>query len=144
MLLVSSRDMSSLGLDARAKTRLTEPSHRGRHSRGRTDMGADSREGVRLRSTKMHGTVCFAGMLSNEWIVKDFYRIAYLPTGVRLTAYGAESSNLPAAVLQRYVDRVASGHVRLGPVQTYSLDQIQEAHDDMEKNRALGKQVVVL
>lgn len=97
-----------------------------------------------LRCTKVHGTVCFTGMLSNEWIVKDFYPIAYLPTGVRLTAYGGESSDLPAAVLQKYLDRIASGHVRLGPVQTYSLDQIRQAHDDMEKNRAVGKQVVVL
>jgi NADPH:quinone reductase-like Zn-dependent oxidoreductase len=97
-----------------------------------------------LRATKVHGTVCFTGMLSNEWIVKDFYPIAYIPTGVRLTAYGGDSSNLPAAVLQTYVDRIASGHVRLGPVQTYSFDQIRQAHDDMEKNRAVGKQVVVL
>jgi NADPH:quinone reductase len=97
-----------------------------------------------LRSTKVHGTVCFTGMLSNQWLVKDFYPIEYIPAGVRLTAYGGDSSNLPAAVLQRYVDRIASGDVRLGPVQTYSLDQIRLAHDDMEKNRALGKQVVVL
>ena len=92
----------------------------------------------------MHGTVCFSGMLSNEWIVKDFYPIGYIPTGVRLTAYGGESANLPAAVLQRYVDGIASGHVRLGPVQTYTLDQIRQAHDDMEKNRVVGKQVVVV
>jgi NADPH:quinone reductase-like Zn-dependent oxidoreductase len=97
-----------------------------------------------LRATKVHGTVCFTGMLSNEWIVKEFYPIGYIPTGVRLTAYGGESADLPAAVLQRYVDRIASGHVRLGPVQTYPIDQIQKAHDDMEKNRAVGKQVVVL
>jgi NADPH:quinone reductase len=97
-----------------------------------------------LRATKVHGTVCFTGMLSNEWIVKDFYPIAYIPTGVRLTAYGGESENLPAAVLQRFVDRLATGQLRLGSVQLYSLDQIREAHDDMEKSRALGKQVVVL
>ena len=97
-----------------------------------------------LRATKMHGTVCFSGMLSNEWIVKDFYPIAYIPTGVRLTAYGGESSNLPSAALQRYVDLVASGHVRLGPTTTYSLDEIRQAHDDMENNRVVGKQVVVL
>ena len=97
-----------------------------------------------LRATKVHGTVCFAGMLSNEWLVKDFYPIAYIPTGVRLTAYSGASANLPAEVLQRYVDRIASGHLRLGPSSTYTLDQIRKAHDDMEKNRALGKQVVVL
>ncbi|MBC8067021.1 MAG: zinc-binding dehydrogenase [Deltaproteobacteria bacterium] len=97
-----------------------------------------------LRATKVHGTVCFTGMLSNEWIVREFYPIAYIPNGVRLTAYGGESSNLPAAVLQGHVDRIASGHIRPGPVQTYTLDQIRDAHDDMEKNRAVGKQVIVL
>ena len=27
-------------------------------------------------------------MLSNQWVVPDFYPIEYLPRGVRLTAYG--------------------------------------------------------
>jgi len=40
-----------------------------------------------LRATRVHGTVCFTGMLSNQWTVKDFYPIDYLPRGVRLTAY---------------------------------------------------------
>ena len=39
-----------------------------------------------LRAVRVHGTVCFTGMLSNEWIVKDFYPIDYIPNGVRLTA----------------------------------------------------------
>jgi NADPH2:quinone reductase len=97
-----------------------------------------------LRAVRVHGTVCFTGMLSNEWIVKDFYPIAYIPTGVRLTAYGGESSDLPGAVLQEYLDRVASGEVSLGPLKTYALDEIRQAHDDMEHNRVLGKQVVLL
>jgi NADPH2:quinone reductase len=97
-----------------------------------------------LRATRVHGTVCFTGMLSNEWIVKEFYPISYIPTGVRLTAYGGESSDLPREVLQRFLDRIASGDLSLGPVQTYTLDQIRSAHDDMENNRAIGKQVVVI
>lgn len=32
-----------------------------------------------LRSTRVHGVVCFTGMLSNEWTVKDFYPIEYIP-----------------------------------------------------------------
>jgi NADPH2:quinone reductase len=97
-----------------------------------------------LRATKVHGTVCFTGMLSNEWIVKDFYPIGYLPSGVRLTAYGGNSSDLPRGVLQRYLEGIADGSVDLGPTQVYSLDEINQAHDDMEQNRAVGKQVVVL
>jgi NADPH:quinone reductase-like Zn-dependent oxidoreductase len=97
-----------------------------------------------LRATKVHGTVCFTGMLSNEWVVKEFYPIAYIPSGVRLTAYSGEASNLPAAVLQRFLDRIAQGALSLGPVQKYQLDQIRQAHDDIERNRTLGKQVVLL
>ena len=50
-----------------------------------------------LRATRVHGTVCFTGMLSNQWTVPDFYPIDYIPRGVRLTAYGGDSSDLPAA-----------------------------------------------
>ena len=91
----------------------------------------------------MHGTVCFTGMLSNEWLVHDFYPIGYLPTGVRLTAYGGEASDLPAEVLQRYLDRIASGEVTLGPVHTYPLDDIRAAHTDLELGTKLGKLVVL-
>jgi hypothetical protein len=67
-----------------------------------------------------------------------------LPTGVRLTAYGGDSGNLPAAILQRFVDRIAAGAVNLGPIQTYRFEDIRRAHGDMEHNRTVGKQVVVL
>ena len=95
-----------------------------------------------LAATRVHGTVCFTGMLSNEWIVPEFYPIGYLPKGVRLTAYSGDSGDLPAVVLQGYLDRIASGQVRLGPVNVYRLDDIRQAHLDMEHNRTVGKLVV--
>jgi NADPH:quinone reductase-like Zn-dependent oxidoreductase len=96
-----------------------------------------------LASTRVHGTVCFAGMLSNEWIVRDFYPIDYIPKGVRLTAYSGDSADLPAQVLQRYLDGVASGAVDLGLVHVYTLGEIRRAHSDMEHNRTFGKLVVL-
>jgi NADPH2:quinone reductase len=96
-----------------------------------------------LASTRVHGTVCFAGMLSNEWIVRDFYPIDYIPKGVRLTAYSGDNADLPAQVLQRYLDGVASGAVDLGPVHVYTLGEIRRAHSDMEHNRTFGKLVVL-
>ena len=89
----------------------------------------------------MHGTVCVTGMRSNLWTVPDFYPIACLPRGVRLTAYGGGSGDLPAEVLQRYLDRLASGDVSLGPNRACSLEQIRHANADMERNRAFGKLV---
>jgi NADPH2:quinone reductase len=96
-----------------------------------------------LRATAVHGVVCFTGMLSNEWTVKDFYPIDYIPDGVRLTAYGGEASDLPAAVLQRFLDAVAAGRLTVPLHRTYALDEIAEAHADMEAGNAVGKLVGV-
>jgi NADPH:quinone reductase-like Zn-dependent oxidoreductase len=97
-----------------------------------------------LAATRVRGTVCFTGMLSNEWIVPDFYPIGYLPKAVRLTAYGGESGDLPGDVLQRYLDRIADGTFDLGAPTVYPFDEIRRAHDDLEHNRTVGKQVVLV
>ncbi len=96
-----------------------------------------------LRATRIHGTVCFAGMLSNEWTVPDFYPIDYIPRGVRLTAYGGGSGDLPAQVLQQFLDRLAADTTSLGPIRVHTLEEIREAHTDLESNRTFGKHVVL-
>jgi NADPH2:quinone reductase len=96
-----------------------------------------------LRSTRVHGVVCFTGMLSNEWTVPDFYPIDYIPHGVRLTAYGGDANDLPARVLQEFLDAVAAGDAVVPIDQVYGLDQIAEAHAAMEADSATGKLVVV-
>lgn len=95
-----------------------------------------------LRAARVHGTVCFTGMLSNQWIVRDFYPIGYLPTGVRLTAYSGDAADLPADVLQRFLDRMAAGELSLGPVQVYPLERARDAHRDLEEGRRVGKLVL--
>ncbi len=95
-----------------------------------------------LRSARVHGTVCFTGMVSNEWIVRDFYPIGYIPTGVRLTAYGGEASDLPREVLQSFLDDVAAGRATVPIHRVYEMNEIVEAHRAMEENAALGKMVV--
>ncbi|MFF9817198.1 zinc-binding dehydrogenase [Streptomyces sp. NPDC014006] len=94
-----------------------------------------------LRATRVHGTVCFTGMLSNEWTVRDFYPLSYLPRGVRLSAYGGDAGDLPADVLQGCLDRLATGELALGPVHAYALDDIRTAHRDLEEGRKVGKLV---
>jgi NADPH:quinone reductase-like Zn-dependent oxidoreductase len=96
-----------------------------------------------LRATRVHGVVCFTGMLSNVWTVPDFYPIEYLPQGVRLTAYGGDASDLPPHVLQDFLDAVAAGAAVVPIDHVYDFDQIVEAHRDMEANTATGKLVVV-
>ena len=96
-----------------------------------------------LRATRVHGVVCFTGMLSNEWTVRDFYPIEYLPRGVRLTAYGGDATDLPSSVLQSFLDAVAAGDAVVPIDRTYRLDEIAEAHADTEAGRATGKLVVI-
>jgi NADPH:quinone reductase-like Zn-dependent oxidoreductase len=96
-----------------------------------------------LRATAVHGVVCFTGMLSNEWTVPDFYPIDYLPTGVRLTAYGGEAADLPSDVLQAFLEAIAAGRLSVPIHHVYALTEIAQAHADMEHGRATGKLVVL-
>lgn len=97
-----------------------------------------------LRATRVHGTVCFTGMLSNVWTVKEFYPIAYLPRGVRLTAYGGEAHDLPPEVLQEFLDEVAARRATVPIHRVFALEEIREAHALMESGQARGKLVVDL
>ena len=97
-----------------------------------------------LRATRVHGVVCFTGMLSNEWTVRDFYPIDYLPRGVRLAAYGGDAGDLPGEVLQRFLEDVAAGVATVPVGHVYRLDEIVQAHADMEAGKNAGKLVVVL
>ncbi|MEV6489374.1 zinc-binding alcohol dehydrogenase family protein [Actinoplanes sp. NPDC051633] len=96
-----------------------------------------------LRCVRVHGTVCFTGMLSNEWTVENFYPIGYLPQGVRLTAYSGEAGNLPAGVLQSFLDDVTAGRARVPIDRVFDLDHISDAHTLMESGEARGKLVVL-
>ncbi len=96
-----------------------------------------------LEATRVHGVVCFTGMLSNEWIVEQFYPIDYIPRGVRLTAYGGGAADLPATELQAFLDGVAEGRLTVPVDRTYRIEEIADAHAAMEHGEATGKLVVL-
>lgn len=95
-----------------------------------------------LRAARVHGTVSSTGMVSHQWMVPDFFPHAYLPNGVRLTAYAGDASDLPAPVLQHYLDAIAAEQFTVPIHQVFGLEQIREAHAVMEANEAVGKLVV--
>ena len=95
-----------------------------------------------LNATRMHGVVCSAGYLSNEWIVPDFYPAGFLPNGVRLSGYSGDASDLPQPVLQEFLDAVAAGEATVPIARISTMDEITTAHDDMEHDRVSGKLVV--
>ena len=96
-----------------------------------------------LAATRVHGVVCMSGMLSNQWTLPDFYPTGDIPSGVRLTGYTGDATNLPAEVLQRFLDDVAAGTATVPIGKVLDLEEIQEAHRIMEAGTAGGKIVVV-
>jgi NADPH:quinone reductase-like Zn-dependent oxidoreductase len=96
-----------------------------------------------LRAVRVHGTACFGGSLSNQWTVPDFSPNEYLPRGVRLAGYFGDAADLPRDALQEILDAVAAGRLAFPVDRVYDgLEQVQQAHDDMEHDRAAGKLVV--
>jgi NADPH:quinone reductase-like Zn-dependent oxidoreductase len=96
-----------------------------------------------LRAVRVHGTVCFGGSLSNQWTVQDFAPNEYLPKGVRLAGYFGDAADLPREALQEILDAIAVGRLSFPVDRVYDgLEQVRQAHDDMEHDRATGKLVV--
>jgi NADPH:quinone reductase-like Zn-dependent oxidoreductase len=96
-----------------------------------------------LRAVRTGGTVCFTGMLSDQWTITEFYPMDWLPNGVRLTAYSGEAADLTPAELQSFLDAVAAGKARVPIGRVYRLDEIVQAHTDMERGVGGGKLVVL-
>jgi NADPH:quinone reductase-like Zn-dependent oxidoreductase len=95
-----------------------------------------------LRATRVHGVVCFTGMLSNQWTVPEFYPIDYIPRGVRLTSYTGGAADLPGSVLQEFLQALSDGTATAPIGKVYALADIVQAHTDMEESRVSGKLVV--
>lgn len=95
-------------------------------------------------SVRRGGTVCFTGMLSDQWTVPDFYPIDFLPNAVRLSAYSGEATDLSPDVLQGFLDDVTSGRATVPVGRVYRFEDIVQAHQDMEDGILMGKGVVLI
>ncbi|WP_247517420.1 zinc-binding dehydrogenase [Bradyrhizobium sp. 190] len=98
-----------------------------------------------LQATRAHGTVCFTGGLSDDWVIPDFSPLGYIPFGVRLTAYGGQATDLPADVFNRQLNAIAAGRLKVSIAKVYhGLEQVRNAQTDLEVRATPGKHVVVL
>ena len=95
-----------------------------------------------LQAVRRGGIVCMTGILGGEWVLPEFSPMADVPTGVKLTSYAGESSDLAPAQLQAYVSLVESGELKLKLGPNFPFERLQEAHTTMDENMALGKIVI--
>ena len=69
----------------------------------------------------------------------------WLETSEQTISFSANvrSANLPTDVLKAYLATVVEGRLTVPIHRTYTLDEIAQAHADMEHGRATGKLVVI-
>ncbi len=97
-----------------------------------------------LQCARAGGVVCMTGILGGQWELSSFRPMGQIPTAVRLTSYSGGAEDISREQLQRYVAMVEAGEldIQRGPV--WRFDQLRDAHQAMDGNRANGKMVVVV
>lgn len=95
-----------------------------------------------LQTARRGGIVCMTGILGGQWSLPEFQPMGDVPTGVKLTSYSGEASDITCTQLQHYVSLVESGELtlKLGP--SFGFDMLCAAHIMMDENRANGKIVI--
>lgn len=96
-----------------------------------------------LKCVAASGTLCLAGITGGKWIYDSFSPMASIPTAVKLTTYGSTSDALLATPIEEIAAKIKSGRIKL-PINTFGLEQTQEAHRIMEFEGAVAKMVVLV
>ena len=94
-----------------------------------------------LAAVSTGGICCMAGIVGNEWSIKDFEVMGAIPSTVCLTTYGG--TEIVSTPLEEMVKQIKEGKLKVQIGKTFKLDEIVEAHRTMEENRAGGKIVVL-
>ncbi|WP_422359380.1 zinc-binding alcohol dehydrogenase family protein [Reichenbachiella sp.] len=95
-----------------------------------------------LKCIGYKGMVCMTGILGGAWTLDNFTPMGDIPSLGRLTVYMGESKNLSKELLQEFINEVEKGNIHLNIDTVFTLDQVAEAHQYMEDNKAKGKLVV--
>ncbi|WP_456462792.1 zinc-binding alcohol dehydrogenase family protein [Reichenbachiella sp.] len=95
-----------------------------------------------LRCIGYKGMVCITGILGGAWTMDSFTPMGDIPSLGRLTVYMGESKNLSKELLQEFINEIEKGNIHLKIDTVFSLDQVAEAHQYMQDNKAKGKLVV--
>jgi len=96
-----------------------------------------------LNCAKIGGIVCMTGIVGNAWTLDGFNPMEFIPTGVLLTSYSGGSDDFMNTPIAELAERVGSGEMRLQIGKVFKLEEIVQAHEMMEQNKAGGKIVVV-
>ena len=82
------------------------------------------------------------GIPGDEWAMDCFSPMDDIPSLGKLTVYTGESKNISSELLQKFIDNAENGSIFLNIDTIFKLDEVRQAHEYLESNRAQGKLVV--
>jgi len=98
-----------------------------------------------LKCLKPGGIVCMTGIVGNKWTMDDFAPMEALQYGhIYLTSYSGGPEEFMKTPLADYLHQIVAGKMQSQLAKTFKLDQIAEAHEMMESNKAGGKIVILM
>ena len=95
-----------------------------------------------LKACRPGGVVCMTGILGNAWRFDTFTPMEDIPHTVRLTVYSGGPGDMDGHAYNAFLERIRAGDIVPRIDRVFAFDQLVEAHDYMESNRARGKLVV--
>lgn len=96
-----------------------------------------------LRVTKEGGIVCQTGIVGGKWTLEEVNPMDLVPSAVYLTVYAGGVEDFMRMPLEEMVRNVERGEMKLQIGKVFTLDQIVEAHEMMDSDKAGGKIVVL-
>ncbi|THX58929.1 NAD(P)-binding protein [Aureobasidium pullulans] len=112
-------------------------------------VGPDTIQSLALPNLAKHGSVVVTGVLTKQWAMKEFTP-ALIPPTRKMTFYslepGQEEAEGVEKVVGEIVKKVESGTFKpeMFLNKTFPLENVGEAHQYMEDNKAIGKVVVTI
>lgn len=96
-----------------------------------------------IRAVGEQGIICMTGMVGNKWQLENFSPMGAIPTATYLTSYSGGAEDFMNTPLQSFIEEIEVGRTQIKIGEQFFLDEIIEAHQCMEDNKAGGKIVVL-
>lgn len=97
-----------------------------------------------LSCTKEGGIVCQTGIVGATWMLENINPMEFIPSAVCLTVYSGSERDFARTPMQEIVRQIETGTLKIAMGKVFKLEQIVQAHELMDSNKAGGKIVVVI
>ena len=95
-----------------------------------------------LQCANRQGIVCVMGMVGNSWTLQDFSPLDSIPSTAGLTVYDGGLTEWRMTPFEELIKQVEAGTLNVEVGKVFRLEEMVQAHECMESNKAGGKIVV--